>query len=75
MKQTRIDKLGRIVIPINYRKKLNITENTDIQISFFEDCINIKPVKISCKLCNCNIEPMSPVPICDKCIKKIKSLP
>ena len=37
MKHTRIDKLGRVVIPIGYRKELNLTENSDVKIRFLAD--------------------------------------
>ena len=41
MKKARIDKLGRIVIPINYRKNLDITTDTDLIIECSDGKIEI----------------------------------
>ena len=45
----KIDNLGRIVIPKEYRKQLNISDQDEIEITLEEDNIIIRKVK-----CNIN---------------------
>lgn len=52
MKRTRIDKLGRLVIPIGYRKELNITTDTDLIVDYENDKIVISKIGNFCKICN-----------------------
>ena len=72
MKKTRIDRLGRFVIPISYRKLLNITPETDLIIECDESKITITSSTTSCKLCGRKIEFDKPFPLCKECIQKIK---
>ena len=74
MKKTKIDKLGRIVIPISYRKELNITTETDIIIECNKSIITISPSSSICKICEKSLDSDSSLPICKNCILKIKSL-
>ena len=75
MKRVRIDKLGRIVIPIGYRKILNITTGTDLMIECNNRKISIFPFEYTCKLCDKNIGAGQDIPLCEECIRKIKGLP
>jgi len=74
MKNTRIDKLGRIVIPKSYREALSITENTDLIIKFNNKGITIIPSENLCKICNKEIVQNLELPLCAECVKKIKTL-
>ena len=74
MKIREIDKLGRIVIPINFRKSLGITENTVLNIEEENGSIIITPINVLCKLCNQKITNPTDVPLCYNCIRKIKEL-
>ena len=68
----RIDKLGRITIPIDYREKFNLSENAPIRITCEENGIIISPTASACKICGAFIKPNSKFPICQECIKAIK---
>ena len=73
MKRTRIDKLGRIVIPIGYRKDLNITTDTDLIVKCENDKIIISKAGNFCKICNKEMEEENMLSICNICWHKIKS--
>ena len=74
MKHTRIDKLGRVVIPIGYRKELNLIENSDVIISLSGGQIIIEPDGDLCRLCKKSAIIKHTVPLCDSCIKNSKSI-
>ena len=55
MKSTGIiremDELGRIVIPIELRRSLDMTKGTNIEIFVEDDVISLRKVKDSCVFC------------------------
>ena len=73
MKKARIDKLGRIVIPISYRRHLNITTETDLLINCDDRIISILPIPYTCRICGSEIKEKTDIPLCGECISKIKS--
>lgn len=70
----KIDELGRVVIPIELRKILNIKEKDSLAISLNDDGIYIKKEKPSCVFCNSNINlsQYNEKNICKTCIKNLK---
>lgn len=74
MKITRIDKLGRIVIPMAFRKQLGIKENDEIKIFIEGIQIILTPNTHRCKICSSKIMSTGKIQICDKCIELIKKL-
>ena len=74
MRKTKIDKLGRIVIPISYRKALSINEETELVLDLKENQIVVTPSISICRLCNKQLERNGALPVCGACISKIKSL-
>ena len=74
MKHTKIDRLGRVVIPIGFRKELDLSENSNVQISLSNGRIIIEPDSDLCRLCKTNIVDNSNVALCKSCIKIVKAL-
>ena len=72
MKKTKIDKLGRIVLPIHYRRLLNITTESELTIHCDGSKILIYPSQRICRICDKEIKKLSSIPLCDDCIKAIK---
>lgn len=70
----KIDELGRIVIPIELRKILDIQEKDSLGISLTENGIFIKKEKPTCVFCNSDTELQSfyGKNICKTCIKNLK---
>lgn len=70
----KIDELGRVVIPIEIRKILEIKEKDPLGIYLEEDGISIKKEEPHCVFCNSNIqlETFCGKNICKNCIKELK---
>ena len=74
MKSARIDKLGRIVIPMAYRKLLGINEHDELSILRDGNTIVISPLNDVCKLCGNKVDTSRKIQICNECIKRIKAM-
>lgn len=73
----RIDNLGRVVVPKEIRKSLDIKEGDPVEISLEGDFICIQKPTFGCKFCNTKLtdtELNSKFKICANCEKEIKSL-
>ena len=71
MKKTKLDKLGRIVIPKPYCKELNIITGSPLIITLEDGAVVVRPDKMTCRLCNVFIPDGSKIPLCDDCINKV----
>ena len=69
----KIDELGRIVLPIEIRKCLDIKERDSLEISLKADGIFIKKEGNFCIFCNSNVnlKSFNEKNICENCIKKV----
>jgi len=70
----KIDELGRIVLPIELRKILDIKERDSLGISLTDNGIYIRKEKTSCVFCNSTVDLKSfySKNICKNCINKLK---
>lgn len=69
----RVDELGRVVIPKEIRKKLDIQEKDPLEIYVQEDCIILKKYESNCIFCGNTkdlIEYREKL-ICKKCLKDL----
>lgn len=71
----KIDELGRIVVPIELRKSLNIGKREAVEISLEGDSIMIKKFEPGCCLCGStdDIENYNGNKICKDCINELSS--
>ena len=70
----RVDELGRIVLPIEIRKTLDIQQKDSIEIFTDEDRIVLQKYQPSCLFCG-NMEDIvyfNGKRICARCIAKVK---
>jgi len=70
----KVDELGRVVIPIELRKFLDIKEKDSLEISLTDSGIFIKKEEPFCVFCNSNInlKPYCNKNICKICIENLK---
>ena len=68
-----IDELGRVVIPIEMRHKLDINEKDPMEIYSDGDLIILKKFQPNCVFCGNtnNLSKYKGKLVCDKCAKKI----
>ena len=81
MKETgivrKIDELGRVVIPIETRKKFDINEKDSIEIYVDGDSIILKKYEPNCIFCGVNKKNLLNYKdklICKNCVEKIGQL-
>ena len=69
----RIDKLGRIVVPKEFRKALNIEITDSVEIVLVDDRVEIKKHDTRCIFCGCkdHLIEMLGKKICRACRDKI----
>ena len=69
----KIDELGRIVIPIELRRVLNIEEKDPIEIYVEDEAIILKKYSDSCIFCDSSkdIKRYKGKNVCPKCIKAL----
>ena len=72
----KMDDLGRVVIPVELRHKLNINIKDEVEIYVERNSIVIKKYNPSCIFCRKSTEltEFGENLICDKCLEKIKKL-
>lgn len=71
----KIDELGRIVLPIEIRKVLDIQEKDSIKISLLDNGVFLQKKDPSCVFCNStiNLNTFLDKNICKKCLNKLKN--
>ena len=72
----RLDELGRLVIPIEIRNKLNITERDPIEIYVDGSNIILNKYEGTCIFCgnNKNLTEYKAKNICSSCLKKLSNV-
>lgn len=72
----RVDELGRIVIPAELRRTMNINERDQIEIFSENDRIVLKKHEDSCIFCggSDNLGQFKEKYICSACLEKLKEL-
>jgi len=72
----RVDELGRIVIPMEYRKTLGIHVKDPLSISLEGEQIVIERYRESCAICGSekDIQAVNDRSICAKCVSAVKKL-
>jgi len=70
----KVDRLGRVVLPVNFRKGMGIISDTEVTIEIESDYIVIRKRGRSCKICSSENNLADNIELCSECIKKIKLL-
>ena len=70
--ERRIDKLGRIVLPIGYRNKLGLADNAKVNILLMDNTILITPARKRCLMCGNEEDINKQLRLCTSCIERVK---
>ena len=72
----KVDELGRIVLPIEMRRTLDIAEKDALEIYVEGSSVILKKYKPSCIFCDTSkdVSEFKGKNICPKCLKELKSL-
>ena len=70
----KIDELGRIVLPIEWRRTLSISEKDSLEIYVDQDAVILKKYKSSCMFCSSaeNLVEYKGKSICSECMADLK---
>lgn len=72
----KVDELGRIVLPIELRRTLDIAERDELEIYLDDDRIILKKYEPSCIFCSSaeKLQSYRGRNVCSTCIKKMNEL-
>ena len=72
----KIDELGRFVIPMEMRNKLDISSNDSLEIYVEGTTIMLKKYQPDCVFCGSskNVTPYKGKNVCEKCLNEMKNL-
>lgn len=70
----RIDELGRIVLPKDFRKRLDIALNSEVELKLENECLVITKVHDECIFCHSHDDliEFKSKKICKNCINSLK---
>jgi transcriptional pleiotropic regulator of transition state genes len=68
----KVDELGRIVLPVEFRKALNIGTGSDINLDMKNGSIILTPHECVCSICKTAIPVGTRFNLCENCIAEIK---
>ena len=69
----KIDELGRIVLPMEFRKALNVGTKCDMRMEVKNGAIVLTPNECVCVGCGTVISPKTQYGLCERCITRIKN--
>lgn len=70
-----LDKLGRIVVPTEIRRELNLNQNTKLEILIDNDSIVLREFITKCSLCGqrtSDLKSFKEAMLCEDCLEKLK---
>ena len=70
--EKQIDELGRVVLPIKFRKKLGLQSKATVLVSLEDDTIMLTPFEKSCALCGSRTDIHKNFRLCAFCVAKIR---
>ena len=70
----KVDKLGRIVLPINYRKALGLQMDSEVILGIDNGVITVRACGDSCRLCGSKHDVNKYFSLCTECIAKVKNI-
>ena len=68
----KVDELGRIVLPVEFRKALNLGTGSDVNIELKDGSIVLTPNECVCSVCKTAIPSGTRFNLCESCIAEIK---
>ena len=72
----KVDELGRIVLPIELRRTLDIAERDELEIYLDDDKVVLKKYEPSCIFCNsaCGLVTYRGRNVCMECIEQMSNI-
>ena len=68
----KIDKLGRIVLPMDFRKALGLEGEAEVVLGINGNAITVSGIDTACRLCGSIREVSRHLRVCSECIRIIR---
>ena len=72
--ERHIDNLGRIVLPIQFRRRLGLKTNSKVTVQLENGTVIITPISAQCCLCGKRLDCENELKLCKSCLKRAKKL-
>ncbi len=69
----KIDELGRVVLPMEFRKELNVGTKCEMRMEIKDGSIVLTPNECICMGCGAIIPPKTKYKLCDSCVTRIRT--
>lgn len=72
----KVDELGRVVLPVEIRRRLDIAERDEVEFYLEDDRVVLKKYEHSCVFCasSCNLVNYHGRNVCMDCIHKLNEI-
>ncbi len=70
----KLDNMGRIVLPAEYRRRTGLDDFSELKITEKDGKIIIEKLNLNCRICGTEENVNTKMAVCEKCIAKIKAL-
>ena len=70
----KVDRLGRIVIPLELREKYGLMEGAPIEFIDAGEGVTVKTLNAFCKVCRARVELGITFPLCKACYEKLNRI-
>lgn len=70
--EREVDNLGRVVLPIEFRKKMGIERNSRVTITMEDEGVLIRAADSVCSMCKRQAELKAELGLCAECIERVK---
>ncbi|MBE6700021.1 MAG: AbrB/MazE/SpoVT family DNA-binding domain-containing protein [Ruminococcaceae bacterium] len=68
-----VDSMGRMVLPVDFRKELGLLPNDDVTVCLENGAIIVRPACARCKLCGKKAPLKMPFSVCAECLTALKA--
>lgn len=68
----KVDELGRIVLPMDFRKALNISKDCGVKMELKDGYMILSPAECVCSICKTVIPTSTKYGLCEECIQAIR---
>ena len=70
--EREVDRLGRIVIPIEYRKQLGLSSGSKVIFFCDENRLVVEVAESTCALCGDHLDEKTEIRLCGACLARIR---
>ena len=68
----KVDELGSIVLPMEFRKAINVDTKCEIELELRNGSMVLTPRQTICRFCGASIPTKTKYNLCQECIRAIK---